>query len=1035
MPWEISMKLQSIRNYRSFLTVTFLLLLSSRVTAEDSGCSVVQKGARVEIRSPFFVYQLDTQSGLRAEAWENRLTGRKISLSKGSELEVDIGEMEGPHQTPEWQVAKLASPAKPSDSDGEAVFVFASKEPALSAQVVYRWNSKKPVLRKFVQITNTGAKEIRVLNVRLGTYRTEAKLTDRKQDFPTSGIAGGYKTSDREPGFPLYLDNDYFLSLAHPAGWATADDGTASLRQYPGVKLAPGAKFDCMETVYGVGQKGEARKTFLAHLKSRMRRVVRGHDKPYAIFDNFGSWPSPGDYMNTEAYLLDSLGKLAESQKVTGRVFDLCNIHFWFDMAGDLKGWDPKRFPNGIGKIKPILDELGIVPGLWIDSSWTAWSIGQNPAAKPSLTDDPTHFCRASEPIKSMYREAFIHHIRNEGVRLIKFDNLHAQVCKNPKHDHLPGLYSMEAIYNSVIEFFNDLDKECPDVFLILYWGYRSPWWLLHGDTIFDSGLGIEGASPSSLPSPYARDSVTQKLDQAHWHSKDVPMLGKDSLGIFMSNWGWNSSIGKERWQEGYVMDICRGSMLAQLWADYDWLSPPEWIQLADLTALLKAAPKCFGNPRFILGNPIKDEPYGYCCTDGCRAFLAIDNCTWQDRSLTLELNSAWGLPDGNRWDLYRWYPEQARLAGDAENFGPQTTILLRPFEVVLLEAVPAGQKPTLERSMSVQPIPAAFAESSREVKIDIRDANKEANDAERKNGSIWTVLSPASAISKGGATLTKQDDGSIFAEGKNPSPDTYTVKAESKLRGITGFRLEVLPDSRLPSQGPGRVYNGNFALNEFSVSASSADGEASTKPIPLQKPSASFSQTTAGNWPIEAAIDSDPNTAWSIDPLEGEPHVAVFETREPVNVPEGGMLIIKLAQGYPTGPAEHTIGRFRLSATTAKPPIPPPVKKGPRRYVVQAQLPATSKGGIFVVTAKLTRGAEPAWFGDIGTNFSSKAKLGEHPIQCQPVLGKATYASSWEAWRIQVEPSPTAQTVELSVSTTLPGNVECNFAGHFLPR
>ena len=46
------------------------------------------------------------------------------------------------------------------------------------------------------------------------------------------------------------------MSLAHPAGWATAKDGTVSLRQYPGVKLAPGAKFDCMEAVYGVGEKG-----------------------------------------------------------------------------------------------------------------------------------------------------------------------------------------------------------------------------------------------------------------------------------------------------------------------------------------------------------------------------------------------------------------------------------------------------------------------------------------------------------------------------------------------------------------------------------------------------------------------------------------------------------------------------------------------------------------------------------------------------------------------------------------------------------
>ena len=32
--------------------------------------------------------------------------------------------------------------------------------------------------------------------------------------------------------------------------------------------------------------------------------------------------------------------------------------------------------------------------------------------------------CRATEPIKSMYTEAFRYHIRENGVRLLKFDNL-----------------------------------------------------------------------------------------------------------------------------------------------------------------------------------------------------------------------------------------------------------------------------------------------------------------------------------------------------------------------------------------------------------------------------------------------------------------------------------------------------------------------------------------------------------------------------------------------------------------------------------
>ncbi|MFZ1937090.1 MAG: hypothetical protein WCB27_21720 [Thermoguttaceae bacterium] len=988
-----------------------LSLSTSAVIAAESGSLVVLGGSRVELQSSFFVYTLDVSGGLRAVKWENRLTGKTISLGRGPELEVDLGELNGPHQTPKWRAVALGG-----RKTGMSV-ALGCTEPKLSATVLYQWDDKEPVLHKFVTITNDGQREVRLLNVRLGTYPTDAKLADREQ------------------GFPVYLNGEYFMSLAHPAGWATAKDKTVSLRQYPGIKLAPGAKFDCMEAVYGVGERDAARKTFVAHVRSRMRRVVRGHDKPYAIFDNFGSWPSGahGSWFNSDEFELHSLRLLAKSQKATGCRFDFCNIHFWVDPAGDLKRWNPEKFPKGIANIKPILDSLGTAPGLWIDSSNTwggGWGIGLNPAARPSVSDNPGWFCRASEPIKTLYREGFLYQIRHNGVRELKCDNLHT-VCNNPRHDHLPGLYSTEAIENSVIEFLHDLDKECPEAFLILYWGYRSPWWLLHGDTLFDSGIGIEAASPSSQPAIYARDSVTQKLDQAQRHACDVPALGKDSLGIWLSDWAWNSSIGKERWQEGFVMDISRGSLMAQIWADNDWLSPPEWKQLADFLALLRAEPKCFENPHFILGNPLKDEPYGYCCTDGRRAFLAMNNCTWQDRSLRLELNLALGLPDGKRWDLYRRYPEPARLVGDAASFGPQAAIMLKPFEVVLVEVVPAGQRPSLGRSFVEQPIPTAFAEASRSIDLKVHDKNQPSP----RDSAIWTVLEPSSAVSKGGATLTKQPDGSILASGKNPSPDTYVVTAHTKLRGITGIRLEVLDDPQLPSGGPGRVFNGNFALSEFRVAAAPRDNPTQSEPVRLRNASASFSQTSFGGWPIEAAIDGDAKTAWSIDPREGDSQTAVFETEKPLDLASGGRLTFTLDQGYRDGPADHTIGRFRLSVTTAKPPLPRPIAKDAERLAIEAQTPASAHGGTFVVAAELKKGADLAFFGDIGTHFSGEAKLARRPLPCQPVLGKGTYPSCWQAWRIVLPPSGNPQSVELSVSVSLPARVTCRFHGHFIPN
>ncbi len=104
-------------------------------------------------------------------------------------------------------------------------------------------------------------------------------------------------------------------------------------------------------------------------------------------------------------------------------------------------------------------------------------------------------------------------------------------------------------------------------------------------------------------------------------------------------------------------MDICRGSLLAQVWTDTDWLTPGERKQLADFVGLLKAQPDCFVNSRFILGSPWNNEPYGYACGNGRRSFLAIHNACLEDKVVTLPLGPACGLADKGPWDIYRWYP------------------------------------------------------------------------------------------------------------------------------------------------------------------------------------------------------------------------------------------------------------------------------------------------------------------------------------------------------------------------------------------
>lgn len=187
----------------------------------------------------------------------------------------------------------------------------------------------------------------------------------------------------------------------------------------------------------------------------------------------------------------------------------------------------------------------------------------------------------------------------------------------------------------------------------------------------------------------------------------------------------------------------------------------------------------------------------------------------------------------------------------------------------------------------------------------------------ELKQSLAWTVLDVDSAVASGGSVLAKESDGSVFASGKNPTPETYTIKAKSKLQGITALRLEVLPDPRLPSNGPGRAPNGNFYLNEIRLLTAPVDSKAKPKRVPFKGAVADFSQDGS---PVGQAIDNNNDTGWAIAPEAGKAHTAVFAVQGTVGAEAGVELTVEIFQQLVF--KEHNIGRFRLSVTTAKNPL-----------------------------------------------------------------------------------------------------------------
>ena len=179
-----------------------------------------------------------------------------------------------------------------------------------------------------------------------------------------------------------------------------------------------------------------------------------------------------------------------------------------------------------------------------------------------------------------------------------------------------------------------------------------------------------------------------------------------------------------------------------------------------------------------------------------------------------------------------------------------------------------------------------------------------------------WEPVQPGELKSTNGATLELEADGAIFSSGTQPPKDTYTITADVALTEVTGIRLELLPDDRLPSKGPGRHANGNPIVSEIRLSTiSKADGQ--QKDIEFRDPSADFNQK---GYEVDKAVDGKPNTGWAISPQTGKAHAAVFIFKEPLKLSAGGTLIFQIDQNYGAG---ALLGKFRLSVSSTPIPIP----------------------------------------------------------------------------------------------------------------
>ena len=132
-------------------------------------------------------------------------------------------------------------------------------------------------------------------------------------------------------------------------------------------------------------------------------------------------------------------------------------------------------------------------------------------------------------------------------------------------------------------------------------------------------------------------------------------------------------------------------------------------------------------------------------------------------------------------------------------------------------EEEPKLELPTPEQEVKSKKLRAQIADL--ETKLDTSTPELEAAQSQweanlKAAEAEWNVLRASHAVSAGGATLKALPDGSIFGIGQKSAGRHLRVDSDTDRTGITGVRIEVLPDASLPNGGPGRDPDGNFFLS-----------------------------------------------------------------------------------------------------------------------------------------------------------------------------------------------------------------------------
>lgn len=254
----------------------------------------------------------------------------------------------------------------------------------------------------------------------------------------------------------------------------------------------------------------------------------------------------------------------------------------------------------------------------------------------------------------------------------------------------------------------------------------------------------------------------------------------------------------------------------------------------------------------------------------------------------------------------------------------------------------------SLDQQKKMQDIEEQVTEQENKIKEAVPDWKKKLakwaeTEAAKLAATSWTTLRPYSAEVPDGICHPEiLDDGSVLNLGFRPTSTRLTVLIDTKLKGMSGLRLEALKHGDLIFSGPGRNHQGCFAISEITIEAAPLN-----KPDKFKRVAATATVDFSGSERLiddffrhtkddrrrvgggDFLTDKNTRTGWCPDRgarWRNQESQAVFKFDKSIGYEEGTRLKIVMDFRHggrdAHGRTNNFIGRFRLSTTSNKDPV-----------------------------------------------------------------------------------------------------------------